>query len=524
MDMEMKPWDTDETSIANARTPINDDTWDRSVEETKNRRLKEINAVIDAGPFSASWDSLEGVTIPTWYQDAKFGIFIHWGVYCVPAFGNEWYPRNMHIQGSPEFLHHVAAYGPHAGFGYKDFIPMFKAERFDAAVWANLFQEAGARFVMPVAEHHDGFQMYGSELSRWNAAEMGPKRDVLGELKSAVEEKDMVLCASSHRAEHWWFMGEGRKFDSDVNDPAYADFYGPAHGSPGPEHHWDNYLANPPDQAYLEDWLLRTCEIIDRYQPKVLWFDWWIMNLAFKPYLKKLAAYYYNRAAGWGVEVAINYKYDAFPVQAAVFDVERGQLSGIRSLFWQTDTAVQKNSWGFTENQDYKTAVDLVGDLVDIVSKNGALLLNIGPKADGTIPEPEQAILRDIGKWLSKNGEAIYGTRPWILFGEGPTRVAEGAFTDTNRTPFTPQDIRFTTRDGALFATFLKCPEDGQGLIVSLGAKKPDHAIVGESRVGSVTLLDGGKALSFDETEEGLRIFLPDGYASDFAVSLKIGF
>lgn len=493
----------------------------------KNRRqeqLAEIDTVIAGGPFAASWDSLEQVGIPAWYQDAKFGIFIHWGVYSVPAFGNEWYPRNMYREGTPEFQHHVETHGPHNRFGYKDFIQQFQAERFDAEAWARLFHEAGARFVMPVAEHHDGFQMYGSEWSRWNAVEMGPKRDVLGELRQAVEGKGMEICASSHRAEHWWFMGEGRLFDSDVNDPAYADFYGPAHGSPGPEHHWDNYIANPPDKDYLEDWLLRTSEIIDKYQPKVLWFDWWIMNLAFKPYLKKMAAYYYNRAAQWGCEVAINHKYDAFPVGTAVFDVERGQLSGIRSLFWQTDTAVQKNSWGYTENQDYKTAVDIVGDLVDIVSKNGALLLNIGPKADGTIPEPEQEILRSIGAWLTVNGEAIYGTRAWSIFGEGPTRVAEGAFTDTKRAPFTAEDIRFTTKGADLYAIVMRCPGDGAVRVTSLGARRPAGATVGTGHVSAVTLLDGNRPLGFEETDSGLKMTLPEGYGSEYPIAIRIAF
>ncbi len=152
----------------------------------------------------------------------------------------------MYRQESPEYEHHVKTYGPHSQFGYKDFIPQFKAECFDPEEWAELFWEAGARFVMPVAEHHDGFQMYRSEWSHWNAVEMGPKRYVLGELGKAVEAREMILCASSHRAEHWWFMGEGRTFDSDVNDPAYDDFYGPAHGNLGPELQWDNYLANPP--------------------------------------------------------------------------------------------------------------------------------------------------------------------------------------------------------------------------------------------------------------------------------------
>lgn len=490
----------------------------------RQEKLAEIDAVIAKGPFAASWDSLERAEIPAWYQDAKFGIFIHWGVYSVPAFGNEWYPRNMYREGTPEFQHHVETFGPQSRFGYKDFIPQFHAAQFDAEAWAALFKEAGARFVMPVAEHHDGFQMYGSEWSRWNAVEMGPKRDVLGELRQAVEAEGMEICASSHRAEHWWFMGEGRNFDSDVNDPAYADFYGPAHGTIGPEFHWDNYLSNPPDEAYLQDWLLRTCEIIDKYRPKVLWFDWWIMNLAFKPYLKKLAAYYYNRAAEWGCAVAINHKFDAFPVQTAVFDVERGQLSGIRGLFWQTDTAVQKNSWGYTENQDYKSAVDIVGDLVDIVSKNGALLLNVGPKADGTIPEPEKAMLRDIGAWLAVNGEAIYGTRPWTLFGEGPTRVAEGAFTDTNRSPFTSQDIRFTTKGAALYALVLRCPENGTVTITSLGHRRPVGATVGLGHVAAATLLDGNCPLGFTETETGLQVTLPEGFGSGYPIAIRISF
>jgi alpha-L-fucosidase len=500
------------------------DNTSKQMQDNRQARLTQIEQVIARGPYSASWDSLEQAEIPAWYQDAKFGIFIHWGLYSVPAFGNEWYPRNMYRAGTPEFQHHVATYGPQDKFGYKDFIPLFRAERFDPADWAKLFREAGARFVMPVAEHHDGFQMYGSEWSRWNAVEMGPGRDVLGELREAVEAEGMEICASSHRAEHWWFLGEGRNFGSDVNDPAFADFYGPAHGTLGPEFHWDNYLSNPPDEAYLEDWLVRTCEIIDKYRPKVLWFDWWIMNLAFKPYLKKLAAYYYNRAAEWGCAVAINHKFDAFPVRTAVFDVERGQLSGIRGLFWQTDTAVQKNSWGYTENQDYKSAVDILGDLVDIVSKNGALLLNVGPKADGTIPEPERRILREIGAWLAVNGEAIYGTRPWTLFGEGPTRVAEGAFTDTARSAFTAQDIRFTTKGADLYALVLRCPEDGAVAITSLGATRPVGATTGTDRVASVTLLDGNRPLVFEETAAALNVTLPEGYGSEYPLALRIGF
>ena len=492
------------------------------INETDRRlRLQDINQVIGQGPFAASWDSLESFQAPRWYQDGKFGIFIHWGLYSVPAFGNEWYPRNMYAPGSREFEHHVRTYGPQDRFGYKDFIPLFRAEHFDPEAWADLFRDAGARFVVPVAEHHDGFQMYDSRLSRWNAVRMGPRRDVLDELGAAVRRRGMVLGASSHRAEHWWFMGEGRTFRSDVQDPAWADFYGPAQAGPG----GDNYLASQPDQAYLEDWLLRTCELIENYRPQLLWFDWWIMNLAFKPYLKKMAAYYYNRAKEWGLEVAVNHKFDAFPVSTAVFDIERGQLAGIRSLFWQTDTAVQKNSWGYTEQQDYKTVAGIIGDLADIVSKNGALLLNIGPRADGTIPEPEQAMLREIGAWLRANGEAIYGTRPWCLYGEGPTLVSEGAFTDTSRAPYQADDIRFTVKDQALYAILLACPAGSPVAVRHLGRESMPAASPFKGRpVAEVILLDGGLHLPFDQTADALQTRLPADYRSPNPVALKIAF
>ena len=184
--------------------------------------------------------------------------------------------------------------------------------------------------------------------------------------------------------------------------------------------------------------------------------------MAFKPYLKKFAAYYYNAGAEWGKGVAINYKYDAFPAGTAVFDIERGQERHTHGLFWQNDTSVSKNSWGYIDGHDYKVANDIIGDLIDVVSKNGALLLNIGPRADGTIPEEEQAMLREIGAWLEVNGEGIYGTRPWCNLGEGPTQVMEGAFTDTKRTVFTSEDIRFTAKERMLYAHVMAWPEDGR--------------------------------------------------------------
>ncbi len=467
------------------------------------------------GRFEPSWDSLRGYRIPAWYEDGKFGIFIHWGVYAVPAFDNEWYPRNMYREGEKAYEHHRATYGPQTEFGYKDFIPHFKAEKYDPEAWAALFAEAGARFVVPVAEHHDGFAMYDSALSQWTAARMGPQRDVVGELAQAVRARGMVFGVSSHRAEHWWFMNGGRKFPSDVQDPAYADFYGPAvlHDEGQDDHALDN--TPWPSAEYLEDWLARTCELVDKYQPQLVWFDWWIGHAAFEPYLQRFAAHYYNRGLEWGKGVAINYKYVAYPEGTAVLDVERGQLKDIRPQLWQNDTSVAKNSWSYVAEQDYKTAESLIHDLVDVVSKNGALLLNIGPRADGTIPEPEQAILREIGRWLAVNGEAVYGTRPWRVFGEGPTEVPEGAFTDTDRAAYTAEDFRFTQKDGAVYAICLAQPQRAVHIrALAAGAGGPS--------VRGLELLGHAGELQWRQDAAGLHIELPAELPGRHAFTFKI--
>jgi alpha-L-fucosidase len=458
------------------------------------------------GPFRPDWESLKTHRVPDWYLDGKFGIFIHWGIYSVPAFGSEWYPRQMYLEGSDEFKHHIATYGPQSRFGYKDFIPLFKAEKYDPHAWAALFKKAGAKFVVPVAEHHDGFPMYTSALTAWCAGKMGPKRDLIGDLAAAVRAEGLVFGVSSHRAEHWWFMNGGRKFDSDVRDPRYADFYGPAE----PE-------KTQPDEKYLRDWYARCAELVDKYRPQLFWFDWWIEQPVFQPYLKEFAAYYYNQGRRWGKGVAVNYKLKTFPDGAAVLDLERGQLADIRPLFWQTDTAISKNSWGYVRNQKYKTAASIIGDLVDIVSKNGALLLNIGPRPDGTIPEKEQEILLEIGHWLDTNGEAVYGTRPWRVYGEGPTQVKEGMFTDTDRPDFTGRDIRFTTKGGVLYAVLLAWP--GEAAVVR--SLSPDLRLYA-GEVGSVELLGSSEKLAWTRDEDGLKVRLPTRRPCDHALVLKI--
>ncbi|HSW45347.1 MAG TPA: alpha-L-fucosidase, partial [Phycisphaerae bacterium] len=455
--------------------------------------------------FEPTWESLKQYTVPEWYLDAKFGIFIHWGVYAVPAHDNEWYPHNMYVRKSPVFKWHRENFGPQSEFGYKDFIPKFTADKWNPEEWARLFRKSGARFVVPVAEHHDGFPMYDCSFSDWTAVKMGPKRDVVGELAKVLRGQGLKFGASSHRAQNWKYYT--READFDTTNPAYFGLYGPTHDPKAPA-----------SKEFLDDWLARTNEIVDKYQPDLMWFDFCFEPPEFEPYRKEFAAHYYNRAIEWGREVVINYKHEAYPAEAAVLDIERGKLDDLRPHFWQTDTAVDRKSWGYINDPQYKPVDELVDDLVDIVSKNGCLLLNIGPRADGTIPEEQQKILLDIGRWLSINGEAIYGTRPWKIYGEGPTRTKAGSFTDKDYVPMTAQDIRFTTRGDVLYAVCLDWPEK-QWQIRALSTLLP----MCRQKIAEVQLV-GGEKLKWRHGEDGLIVEAPAARPCDHAFALKITF
>ena len=443
--------------------------------------------------YEPDWESLRQYRVPAWFSDAKFGIFIHWGIYSVPAVFDEWYPRRMYQKDSAIYEYHREKYGE--GFGYKDFIPEFKAEKFSPMEWATLFHEAGARYIVAVAEHHDGFPMYTTPLTRWNAGNMGPQRDIIGELSEAVRTAGLIFGVSSHRAEHWWFMNGGSEFECDVQEASYHDFYGPA--MPSPEAGTPDWESNDwiprPDQAFLDDWLQRCCELVDRFQPQVIYFDWWIHQLAFKPYLLKFASYYYDRVPS-GV---ITYKLDAFEKGTAIFDIERGYQTQIQPDVWQTCTSISKNSWGYISHHAYKEPGAIIHHLVDVVSKNGCMLLNIGPKPDGTIPNEEQATLREIGNWLKANEAAIYGTRPWRVFGEGPTQIPEGQFSDNNVT-FSEQDIRFTVKGNVLFAITLF--EPGEVIVIRSLARE---------KINAVKLYGFEPDLSWTQDHKGLKILVP---------------
>jgi alpha-L-fucosidase len=484
----------------------------------RTRILGDVDKAVAAGPFHDDWQSLRAYQAPEWFRDAKFGIFIHWGVYSVAGFGSEWYSRNMYQQSEPDFAHHVSTYGSQASVGYKDLIPKFTAEHFDPNAWAKLFHDAGARYVIPVAEHHDGFPMYESNLTDWCAGKMGPKRDVLGELAKAVRAEGIYLGASSHRAEHDWFFDGGRRFASDVNDPKYAAFYGPAQlrqldgdNSDALIHDY-TYVS----QAFMDDWLARAAEIVERYHPDLIYFDWWVGQPDFRTHLARFATYYYNHAAEQKQQVVLFSKLSAMADGTATLDVERGALAGIRPQPWQTDTSLSNNSWGYVEGDTYKSPEVVVHQLVDVVSKNGNLLMNVGPKPDGTIPEGAAKTLLAVGAWLKVNGDAIYGTRPWRQYGEGPTQIEAGQFHDSDTKPYTAEDFRFTKKDDTLYAIELGWPKDGEAVIHALGA------ITGMRAVASVDLLGSHQALTFTQQPDGLHIHVPPQPIGEYAYAYHI--
>jgi alpha-L-fucosidase len=482
--------------------------------------------------YSADWRSLRAHPTPQWFRDAKFGIYTHWGVYSVPAIGpnTSWYGHNMYREGTVrtkgrretnQYNDHLQSYGHYSKFGYKDFIPLFTAERFDPDQWAEVFANAGARFAGPVAEHHDGFSMWPTKTSRWNAAEMGPRRDVVGLLEKAYRSKGMKYMVAMHHAEHWWFFPHWLK-DADTADPRFSDFYGEAHNTDFemPLEAWDREAEwaaqDMPSRAFLEKWKTRLHEVVDGYQPDYIWFDFglrWIHE----QYKQDFLAYYYNKEAEWGREVVVTYKWSDLPPGTASVDIELGRMADQTYFDWITDTTVDDGqAWGYMKNARYKSATELLQYLIDNVSKNGYMLLNVGPKADGTIPEEAQESLAGMGKWLALNGEAIYETAPWYRFGEGPTRfTVEGAFGDMQeKVRFTGEDFRFTTRGNVLYAIALAWPAK-EFSIQSAGALYPGE-------VERVELLGHDGPLPFRQTRSGLDVTRPDQPPCDHAYVFKI--
>ena len=417
--------------------------------------LRPGRALATSGPqsYTASWSSVDQhPPAPQWFMDAKFGIYFHWGVFSVPAFSNEWYPRNMYNAGSAENQHHIATYGDPSVWPYHNFIlgANNKAGQFtkfqpklvsaggnwDPTAWASLFKRAGAKFAGPVAEHHDGYSMWNSQVNEWNSVKTGPGLDLLSLHAQAIRAQGLKFMCSLHTAYH--FNGYYQYVPAQSTQ-TLQKLYGQL-GSAAENQLWYSKLA----------------EVINGYQPDMIYHDF-DLNLVQESYRLQFLADYYNAAVSWNKDVLTTYK-DGFDNLGEVFDYERGGPGSIVTPYWETDDSVSPSTWCYVQGIGYFTTQQLLHSFIDRVSKGGTMLLNIAPTWDGTIPSQQQSILLGLGDWLGRFGEAIYATRAWQVYGEGPTRMGGGAF--TGDVAGTPQDIRFTrSQDNTvLYCTALGWP------------------------------------------------------------------
>lgn len=476
-----------------ARTPERHDSDTRmTIPVTKEELLRAPD-----GPFETTWESVAAnYHVPEWFMNAKFGIFIHWGPYSVPATGSEWYPRHMYNGLKDSHRNH---WGKQSEFGYKDFITLFKAEKFNPQEWASLFHEAGARYVIPTAEHHDGFAMYDSRLTEWNAVKKGPKRDIIGDLAAAVRAVGLKFGVSNHRVENWDFMYPSLAPDStDLFRHEYAALYGPPQkptdqSGMGPAEGKEGH--HPQSDAFMNEWQVRVMEIIDRYKPDLLYFDNGINYRSMDPWKLRIARYYYNSATQWGKEVSIQSKGKAY-LAGSIQDFERESRAPktIYANYWQVDDPIG-HKFGYVEGLRLQSADRVIRNLIDNISANGNLCLNISPKSDGTIPQDQQDVLRAIGKWLNKYGEAVYDTRAWTTHGEG--------------------NVRYTCKGKRTVFIFVKNWNGKPFTIKSLNANMID----------SIESLANGKRIGFEQTDNGLKINAADDMkdaAAVFKVTLQL--
>jgi len=476
-----------------------------------------------AQKFQADWTSLEQYKCPEWFRDAKLGIFLHWGPSSVAAVDG-WYGRNMYVQGHKAYEYHLKTFGHPSKFGFKDLIPLWKAERFDPDALVRVFKKAGARFVVPVAVHHDNFDLWDSKYQRWNAVNMGPKKDIVALFRKAVLAEGLRFGVSTHmdRTPSWFNTSRGADKTGpfagvpyDGVDPKYADLYGPPNGE-GMD--WP-YLPKNASPEWRKVWSDRTKDLIDKARPDFLYFDGGI------PYVDvglPLVAQYYNDNQAWHggrLEAVLALKKTkvsgAYREGTCVQDLERSKLAGIKPEPWQTDTSINQ-PWFYERNGAYISSNEVIDMLADIVSKNGNLLLNIPLMADGALDGPSAAILADMAAWMAVNGEAIFGTRPWTVYGEGPTVVKE-EYSEKIKEAFTSADFRFTTKDANLYAIGLDWPKAGSTVIVKAFS---DSGPAG--KIADVSLLGAQKKLSWTQTGDGLTVRLPDRKPCDFAFGLKI--
>jgi len=501
--------------------------------------------------YEPNWESLAEVNeSPEWFRDAKFGIYFHWAPYSVPAYGNEHYPRTMYghpsgkkpepskqrnymlgvgFQTFREHEFHIRHFGEPKDFEYHDLFPMFTAEHCDADEWADLFVKAGAKFAGPVAMHHDGYALWDSEITPWNTARIGPKRDLVGELAAAVRKRGMRFITTFHHAK----VGQAAA-DASENEKRRWHYYGrekylqrvaPERVGNDPEDLRKLY-GTVPWPEFCEWWNQILEEVVDEYRPDVIWFDSWLDRLP-QESRARFAAYYFNAAEEWGKEVVTTYKQNDLPQNVGVVDFEKGRLEQLTEYCWLTDDTIsagqwtKTGSWSYTEELDIKSAKTLLHMLIDIVSKNGNLLLNISPTADGIIPDEQRRSLMDMGEWLRANGEAIYGTRPFVTYGEGPKRITSsehgGHFTQMSG-DYNVENIRFTTKGNTIYAIQL----GRAGSEVDVTVKSLAESKLGDTKITRVTVLSSTEEIDWKVTEGGLVLKTPFRAPNKTAVVFKI--
>lgn len=474
------------------------------------------------GPFSRSVESLKQFTPPQWFADAKFGIWAHWGPQAVPAAG-DWYARNMYIPGTRQYEHHLKHYGHPSETGFKDIIPLWKAEKFDPDALMQLYVKAGARYFVSMAVHHDNFDLWDSRYQRWNAVKMGPKRDIVGEWQKAAHKHKLPFGVSEHLGASFAWFTPSHGFDQfwpkigvdyDGANPAFNDLYHTGTDTPYKNQStW--YTTNPQSQQH---WFNRINDLVTRYKPDLLYTDG---GIPFGDVGRQLLANFYNTSAAQhkGVNQAVFTHKDMgsgeFIREAGIQDVERGGMGAIDTRPWQTDTSI--GDWFYSEGFTYKTTDQIVHTLADVVSKNGNLLLNVVLYADGSLPPEPRRFLSEMAAWMAINSEAIYATRPWKLYGEGPTQAEAGHFKESDL--FTEEDIRFTTKANNLYAITLRAPSKPIR-IQSLGKNSP----LNPKPVKSIHMLGYKKALQWQQEDDALVVQIPAQLPSLYASSLKIEF
>lgn len=516
---------------------------------------ERLDLPIASGPFLPDWESLASqYRAPEWFRDAKFGIWAHWGCQCEPEAG-DWYARSMYIPGSRDYQLHLERYGHPTKVGFKDVIHQWQAAHFEPAKLLAFYKQCGARYFMALANHHDNFDNFNSKHQPWNSVAIGPRKDLIGLWAAAARKNRLRFAVSVHcsRAWSWYEVAQG----ADTNGPLAGvpydgkltkadgkgqwwegldpqDLYAQNH-PPGRKLDWDwnpSQGSSTPDLSYCRKFFLRTKQLWDDYRPDMIYFDDSVLPFhgVTDEIGLRLAAHFYNSSLhrhGRNEAVVNAKRLDAHQRQALVYDIERGKAEGILPEPWQTDTCI--GQWHYNrevfEQHHYKDAAAVVAMLADIVSKNGNLMLSVPLRRDGTLDDDEVRIVSGIGAWLKVNGEAIYASRPWKIYGEGPsTLITEkgrfGGQSDTQKQPFTAQDFRFTqSKDGkTLYAIVLAFPADGKVTLKSLRENSPYW----DGRVAGVRMLGARGKLKFTRDSSGLTVTLPDKRPCDIAFALKI--